>query len=108
MARKAFTFRIDPDDQAALARLSKILRRPMNKLIGEAVAVYLAQRSREVERDLEADLERLRAYRRRDPDFEQAIEAFIDAEVSVDDPLEGRPTAASGPVRTRIRRLLTA
>ena len=41
------------------------------------------------ERDLEASLEKLRAYRRRDPQLREAIAAFIDAEVTIPDPVEG-------------------
>jgi hypothetical protein len=41
------------------------------------------------ERDLEASLEKLRAYRRRDPQLREAIAAFIDAEVTLPDPVEG-------------------
>ncbi|MGH7366013.1 MAG: hypothetical protein ACREK9_06335 [Candidatus Rokuibacteriota bacterium] len=108
MPRKAFTFRIDPDVQAALATLSKILHRPMNRLVNEAVKAYLKRRSQEVERDLEASLASLRAHRKRDPDFEQAIAAFVEAEASMEDPVEGRPETDSGPVRTEIQRLLNA
>jgi len=43
------------------------------------------------EQSLEASLERLRAYRARDPQFLQARKAFLEAEASVDDPLEGDP-----------------
>lgn len=106
MSRRATTFRIDPDIQAALANLSRILVRPMNQLVNEAVKVYVELRGREVEQSLEADLASLRAYRRRDPDFEQAIAAFAQAEVGVEDPVDGRPVEESGPVRAEIRRLL--
>jgi hypothetical protein len=34
-------------------------------------------------------LEKLRAYRRRDPQLREAIAAFIDAEVTLPDPVEG-------------------
>lgn len=108
MSRKAFTFRIEPDELATLARLSKVLRRPMNKLVNEAVKAYLKQRVREAERDLEASLASLRAYRQKDPDFEQAIAAFVAAEATVEDPIVGEQTDDSGPVRTEIQRLLNA
>jgi hypothetical protein len=43
------------------------------------------------ERSLEANLAGLRAYRKRDPGFQRAIAAFVAAEVSLEDPLEGEP-----------------
>ena len=88
MARVAFTLRIDAEERAALENLSRIERRPVNQLLNEAIKGFLLRR-RPKERSLEASLERLQAYRVRDPQFQQAREAFVDAEASVDDPLEG-------------------
>jgi len=49
---------------------------------------------REVEADLEATPERLRAYRERDPNFERAIADYVDAEASLkEDPAEGHRAA---------------
>lgn len=104
--RKATTFRLDQRKQAALANLSRILRRPMNSLVNEAVEVYLRKRNLEVERDLQATLESLRAYRQRDPHFKRAIDAFIDAEASFKDPFESTLTTDDSPVRAEIHRLL--
>jgi hypothetical protein len=73
-----------------------------------------------VERNLESTLASLRAYRERDPDFEQAIAVFARAEARYgkDDPAEGEVVVgklvngqlldepASGPVQTEIRQLL--
>lgn len=120
MPPKATTFRIDPSVQAALETLSKTLKRPMNQLVNEAVKAYVARRSAEVERDLEATLARLRAYRERDPDFEEAIErvAKAEAQFGKDDPTEGEVVfgtlidgqliekEAPGPVQAEIDRLL--
>ncbi len=104
--RKTTTLRLDHAKQAALANLSKILRRPMNSLVNEAIQVYLEQRSREAERDLEATLKSLRAYRQRDPHFKKAIAAFIQAEASLKDPIKTELTQSDSPVRTEIYRLL--
>ena len=92
MARKASTHRLDPEVQAALDHLSKILRRPKNRLINEVVRLYVQQRSQEVERELEATLNALRAYRLSHLDFEEAIDAFVNAEAqsASNDPVEGR------------------
>jgi hypothetical protein len=118
MTRKASIFRFDPSVQAALENLSRILKRPMNQLVNEAVKAYVRQRGREVERDLEATLASLRAYREQDPDFDQAIAKFVAAETSPDaeDPAEGtvvfgdlvdgRLVTESGPVQTEIHKLL--
>lgn len=108
MTRKAFTLRIDEETHGALANLSRILRRPMNQLVQEALASYLDRRSRAAESELEAQLASLRAYRRRDPDFEDAIAAFAEAEARLDDPLEGELVDTAGPVQDEIRRLLNA
>lgn len=90
MSRKPFTLRLNPAERIALESLAKIERRPMNQILNEAVTAYL-QRGGPVERDLEASLEKLRAYRRRDPDFETAIGAFANSEAKSgkDDPVEG-------------------
>ena len=110
MARKASTHRFDPEVQTALDHLSKVLRRPKNRLINEAVQLYVQQRSREVEQELEATLSALRAYRRKDPDFEESIEAFVRAEAGLasGDSLEGKTNSSKGSVRAEIQHLLHA
>ena len=115
MTRKAFTLRIDDAERAALENLSKLERRPINQLLNEAIKAYLNRRGR-VERDLEANLARLRAYRNRDPEFKRAIAAFVEAEASLKDPLEGAPLEGqfvegefkAGPAQSKIRELLGA
>jgi len=107
MSRKATTYRIDPVVQAGLSTLSQVLGRPLNQLVNEAVRDYVARRSREVEMDLEATLESLRAYRRSDPNFERALADYVDAEASMtEDPAEGQRAADIGPAQTRILELL--
>ena len=125
MMRKASTFRIEPTVQTALENLSRILKRPMNQLVNEAVKDYVNQRGREVERDLEATLASLRAYRKRDPHFQTAVAAFVDAEARFgkEDPaegkvvigklvngqlVEGQAAEGTGPIQTEIRRRLNA
>jgi predicted transcriptional regulator len=116
MARVAFTLRIDAEERAALENLSKVERRPVNQLLNEAVRNFLLRR-RPKERSLEANLERLRAYRERDPHFRKARKAFVEAEASVDDPLEGEPIEGQlangrvepiGPAQSKIRDILGA
>jgi hypothetical protein len=70
-----------------------------------------------MERSFEANLERLRAYQERDPQFRRARNAFVEAEASVDDPLESKPIEGQlvngrvepiGPAQSKIRDILGA
>jgi hypothetical protein len=116
MARVPFTLRIDEKERAALEDLSKIEGRPVNQLLNEAIKSFLVHRGTR-ERSLEANLARLRAYRKRDPKFRQAMAAFTESEASLDDPLEGEPIEGTfvknqlkpaGPAQSRIHELLGA
>jgi predicted transcriptional regulator len=60
MSSKASIFRLEADTQSALAALAKLLRRPMNKLVNDAVRDYLLKTSRR-EHELEQGLANLRA-----------------------------------------------
>src|SRR5580658_8767516 len=106
MARIPFTLRIDSTERDALAHLSKIEGRPVNQLLNDAIQSYL-RRLGPKERALEDNLARLRAYRGKDPGFRRAISEFVEAEASLEDPLEGEwmegPETAKGPVQSRIR-----
>lgn len=106
MARKATTFRLDPEVQAALAVLSDVQGRPQNQLVNEAVRAFVSKRAVEVEVDLESTLARLREHRLRDPAGEESIAAAMESEAAVeDDPAEGvrvqRPSA-TGPASARM------
>jgi predicted transcriptional regulator len=105
---KATTYRLDPKLQEGLAMLGQILKRPLNRLVNEAVEAYLRTRSAEVEADLEQVLKRVRAYRTKDPDFETAIVAFAEAEAErgTEDPAEGRPQPQAGPAQSLVREVL--
>ena len=111
MARVAFTLRIDAEERNALENLSKVEGRPINQLLNEAIQGYL-HRQGPKEQSLEKSLARLRAYRKKDPGFKQAISEFVEAEARLEDPLEGdwsetEPTT-QGPVQSKIRELLSA
>ena len=73
MEKIATTFRLDPVVKAGLSKLSTLRGRSLNSLANEAIREFVAKRILEAEDDLEASLEDLRAYRKSDPDFEQAI-----------------------------------
>ena len=66
-APKATTFRLDPTLQAGLTVLAQLTKKPLNRLVNEAVQTFIEKRSHEVEADLEAALKRLRAARKNDP-----------------------------------------
>ena len=110
MARKASTHRLDPEVQAALNHLSKVLHRPKNRLMNEAVRYYVQQRGREVEQEMKSTLQALRKYLRENSDFESAIDSFVTAEAQLvsEDPLECRSLSAAGTVQKEIRNLLHA
>ncbi|HEY6352483.1 MAG TPA: hypothetical protein VI636_24050 [Candidatus Angelobacter sp.] len=113
MARNPFTLRIDSKERSALESLSKIEGRPINQLINEAIKSYLQRRGQK-ERSLDINLARLRAYRKKDPKFQHAIAAFVEAEASLQDPLEGEPVEGRmgneplGSVQSKVREILGA
>jgi hypothetical protein len=92
MPNKATTVRLEPSLQRGLETLSKVLKRPMNQLINEALHDYVSSRSHDVAQDLSKTLSELRAYRRRDPSFKAAMvtAAKAEAERGQSDPLDGK------------------
>jgi hypothetical protein len=92
-----------------------ILAATVGAAMGSMLSLRLGVNSRspvQAKQSAEANLARLYAYRQRDPFFHRAIERFADAEVSIDDPLEGEAFEENaepmGPAQTRIRELLGA
>jgi predicted DNA-binding protein len=118
MPHKATTVRLEPTLQQGLETLSKVLKRPMNQLINEALHDYVSRRSHEVDQDLNQTLTALRAYRRRDPGFKAAIAAAakaeathgqsdpLDGEVVVGELVDGRVAEETGPVAAEIHQPL--
>lgn len=106
-APKATTVRLKPELITGLSLLQRILKKPMNRMINEAVRHYVERQSSEVETDLQKVLERVKAYRRSDPNYKKLWAEFVDAEARYgkDDPVEGRIKSA-GPVQTRVREIL--
>ncbi len=89
MTKKAFTLRLDPQKKSALEVLSKLLKRPINQLLNEAITLYIHQQTPE-ESALKSSLEKLTAYRKADPEYKQAINRIIDSEIdSPVDPAQG-------------------
>jgi ferric-dicitrate binding protein FerR (iron transport regulator) len=112
MARVAYTLRIDEKERTALENLSRIEGQPVNKLLNEAIKNYLHQKGQK-ESAMAERLARLEEYRKQDPEYRRAFDAFIEAEATLEDPLEGEPfeepdAKASEPVQTRVREILGA
>ena len=107
---KATTFRLDPPVQQALLLLQAVLKKPMNRLVNEAMQGFIEKRSAELESDLLQILARVRRCRRSDPQFEKAIAEFVEAEASLgaDDPVEGHTQRKAGPAQSMVRKLLDA
>lgn len=108
IAIKATTFRIDPVIKVGLVKLSKLTGQPQNRLANEALGEFVVRRTLEVEDDLESTLEDLRAYRMSDPNFDRAIDKFVEAEATVEhDPAEGRIVRETGSSKSVMRKLLS-
>ncbi len=108
LQRRATTFRLEPRLQRGLELLSDIRRAPLNRLVNEAVDNYLDVQATRLETDLEATLQRVKAYRAADPDFEHAIAGFAEAEAAhaAEDPVEGSTVRARGPAQRLVRELI--
>jgi predicted transcriptional regulator len=117
MGRTAVTLRINDEERNALKNLSKIEGRPVNQLLNDAIKIYLKQKGHK-ERSLEATLNSLKAYRKRDPEFKRALAEFVEAEATLDDPLEGKPAEEDddgnvtrkpvGPLESKIQSLINS
>jgi hypothetical protein len=117
-APKATTVRLEPALITGLSLLRRILKKPMNRMVNEAVRHYVERKSSEVETDLQNVLERVQAYQRSDPNYQKLWAEFVDAEARYgkDDPVEGRIKSAgamknrlesAGPVQAKVREILS-
>lgn len=102
-APKASTYRLRPELQSALDRISTHLDRTKNKIVNQAVAEYLEKTGYRLRDDIEDSLESLRAYRAKDPNFEADIKRFAEAEASLAgaDEHEGRVQSQPEPSLSR-------
>ena len=108
---KATTVRIEPRLQRGLELVQKIEKKPINKLINQAIAEMVDGMTAKIEGRLDDLLAQIKAYRRKDPNFDAAIAAFVDAEAKLagDDPAEGsveRRSGKAGPAQAMVRELL--
>ena len=107
MERIATTFRIDSVVKAGLSKLSKLKHESLNQLANQAIKEFVTRRTLEVEAELESTLEDLRVYRKCDPDFERAIDEFVEAEMTAKhDPAEGRVVSEVGRTESVVLDLL--
>ena len=108
---KVTTIRIPPSIQAGIGLLESAVgvKHPLNKWITIALADYIERRTAAAEDELERALSNIRAYRKSDPGYRNAIEEFIEAEVAFagDDPVEGSTERShAGPAVSMIRELI--
>lgn len=96
------TLRLEPTLERGLAILKGVLKRPINKMVNDAVGEYIRRQTAQVESDLTTTLAQLQAYRRADPEFAAARQAFIEGEAlyGKDDPMEGRIVEVTRPEGT--------
>jgi len=81
MPSKPTLFRLDPDAHSALVQLGKLLGRPMNKLVNEAVRAYLLSTS-QAESEVRETLASLSAYRERNLQVAEPAVAYAAAEIA--------------------------
>ncbi|MEA2882851.1 MAG: hypothetical protein QOH32_2107 [Bradyrhizobium sp.] len=106
-AKQATTIRLDPAVKDRLNKLSILTDQSINELTNEALRNFIESRSLELEKELEATLEKVRAVRKNDLGFKRGIAAFANAEAALeDDPVEGKvvpePTAPPKKARGRL------
>ncbi|KAF0095812.1 MAG: hypothetical protein E1N59_588 [Puniceicoccaceae bacterium 5H] len=103
------TVRLDEGVQEALARLSKISGKTKNRLINEAVASYVKDQALAMAHEADALHQALKAYQTKDPDFEAAIDRFVEAEAdSKTDPAEGTVDPTSESLTAHVQHLVDA
>lgn len=85
-----FTTRFQSELYEELQALTKLRRTSINQFVVTAVQNHLRATRHDLLRQYTKTVERLKGYAENDPDFEQAIAVFADAEAAVEDPLEGK------------------
>ena len=99
----ATTLRLDPAVRRGLTLIGRTTGVTMNKLVNEAVALYVADRVKTIEHDLQTALDRIRQYHAIDPTYAAQARAIAGEEAAHarSDPLAGRMVADSGPAPKR-------
>ena len=102
---RAFRARFEPRLYEELREVSKLRRSSINQFVIAAVRAHLRQVRGELIAEYSGTLEKLQEYRRRDPDFEHAMAAFVEAELAGEDPAEGRVVESVAPLSSAEERL---
>ncbi len=99
----ATTLRLDPAVRRGLVLIRRTTGVTMNKLVNEAVALYVAERVKTIEHDLRAALDRIRQYHAIDQTYAAQAEqiAAEEATHARSDPIEGRMVADRSPAPRR-------
>lgn len=87
----AFTARFDPELYEELRSIANLRGDSMNRFVVDAVKARLRTSRRQLLERYREKVEKLKAYAERDPEFEDAIQAFAEAEAGAEgrDPAEG-------------------
>jgi hypothetical protein len=107
----ATTVRLKPETRRGLELLQDALGLTMNKLMNDALALFVSKRTAMLQGDLEASLARIKQYRKSDPGFSKDFEEIAKAEVTHrgEDPFEGVPYRdAAGSAVSMVRRVIAS
>jgi predicted transcriptional regulator len=109
----ATTLRLEPAIRRGLELLQDALGTTLNRLMNEALAIYVAQRTAALQRDVEASLDRIKRYRKTDQTFSKVFAAIAEEEAvhGHNDPAEGvplleKPGVHSGTAVAAVRQLI--
>jgi hypothetical protein len=109
----ATTLRLEPATRRGLELLQDALGTTLNKLMNEALAIYVTQRTAALERDVVASLDRIKRYRKTDRGFSKVFAAIAEEEAvhGHNDPAEGvpsleKPGEHAGTVVATVRQLI--
>jgi hypothetical protein len=103
------TLRLEAGTRRGLELLQEALSTTLNKLMNEGLAIYVAQRTAALERDVQANLDRIKRYRKTDPTFSKVFAEIAEEEASHghDDPAQGMPyLETAGPTLKAVRQLI--
>ena len=97
MLKKAFQVRLDPRLHEQLDFFSTMTGASMNRLVADALELYLQNLAVELDADLSDTLRRVRAYADSESNVARDVDAFVEAELALEDPAEG---SIEGPRQT--------
>jgi len=102
---KISTFRIDPAIHGGLKTLSRLLGKPVNKLVNDALLLYVKAQAGKMHVDLQQDMDLLQQYRDLDPDLTRSVNQAVQREMGYvgQDPVEGEllPEGVEAPASNK-------